>query len=192
LLISLFFFEAGIYLYIFPLAVLALSYSIPVIKSGRKRLRLLEFYSAKTPTLALVWALTTTLIPLVEQNISISSTFVWLQVISRSLFIFALCIPFEIRDMEKDRQSNVRTLPVIYGKNATKAIGIALVIIELITHHFMNSISLPLIVGLDLSSIVAMILILKQNKSNGPYYYKLFVDGTMLVRFLFLMIAIHY
>jgi 4-hydroxybenzoate polyprenyltransferase len=187
--ISFFYLKPVIYFYLIPLAVISISYSMPLIRKGNKKLRLLEFYSVKTPVLALVWALTTTIIPLVEQNISISAAFVWIQVLSRSLFIFSLCIPFEIRDMEADRKNNVRTLPVLYGKKVTKVIGIIAVVIELITHHFMFSISLPLIVALDLSSIVALILIILQGSKN-PYYYKLFVDGVMMLRFLFLYAAV--
>ncbi len=191
-LITLFYIHPKIYLFLIPMGILALLYTIPFIRSKKKRLRLLEFYSVKTFVLAIVWGLTTTVIPLVEENISLLSPFVVLQVFSRSLFVFALCIPFEMRDTEKDRINNVRTLPVVYGIKAARIIGISAVILELILHHFMSPISLPLIVALDASSLVALFLILKQNNRNGPYYYKLYVDGMMLLRFIFLIIAIRF
>jgi 4-hydroxybenzoate polyprenyltransferase len=190
MLISFVFMKFSVLLVLFPLGLLSLSYSVPLIRLPRKRVRLLELYAIKTPALGLVWGITTTLIPLVEQNISLHSPFVYMQILSRSLFVFALCVPFDIRDMENDRRNNVKTIPVLIGKTTTKLIGIFTVIIELITHHFMQ-LPVHMIYALDLSSVVALFLLIIQSDKKGPYFYKFYIDGTMLVRFVFLFIAIH-
>ena len=188
---SVFLLHQSIFPFLFPLALLTLSYSIPFIKVKNNKIRLSEIPIVKTPVLALVWGLSTTIIPLVEQNISLSSSFIWLQVISRSLFIFALCIPFEIRDLAADKSKNIRTLPVIYGIKTTKIIGMLIVFLEIITHHLMPVISVSSIIALDISSLVALLWIIRRDYTTGIYFYKFLVDGTMLVRFVFLFIAIH-
>ena len=188
---SIFFLPEHIFPSLIPLALIALSYSIPFIKIKDKKVRLREIPIIKTPVLALVWGISTTIVPLVEQNINISDSFVWLQVFSRSLFIFALCIPFEIRDVESDKSKNIRTLPVIYGIKTTKIVGALIVILEIITHHLMNFISTPSLIALDISSIVALVWIMRRDKTTGVYFYKFLVDGTMLVRFILLYVAIH-
>jgi hypothetical protein len=182
---------ARIFPILLPLAILSLLYSIPLITYRKKKARLLEIFLIKTPVLALVWGVSTTIIPLIEQNISLSSSFVLLQVFSRSLFIFALCIPFEIRDMEKDKINNVKTIPVIFGARATKITGAIVILIEIVTHHFMYPGFSPLVAALDLSSLIALGWIFFQGKSTGVYFYKFGVDGTMLARFVFLFIAMH-
>jgi 4-hydroxybenzoate polyprenyltransferase len=191
IIICLYFLNPRIFIYLVPLALLSLSYSIPVFGSKRNKKRLLEIFLMKTPVLALVWGLSTTIIPLIEQNISLSSSFIILQIISRSLFIFALCIPFEIRDVEADKKNNVKTLPVIYGVRTTGIIGVVIILLEIITHHLMPSGSLSSIIALDLSSIVALCWIFFQSYATSAYFYKFYIDGTMLVRFFFLLIAIH-
>jgi len=191
LTISLFFLSTEIYLFLIPLILLAVSYTIPLIKWNNKRIRLLQVPMMKTPAIALVWGISTTLIPLVEQNISIYSSFVALQLISRTLFIFALCIPFEIRDLDSDSNNNVKTLPVRFGINSTKIAGVIIILTEIMLHHLMDGLSSKAILSLDLSSLVALLWIMQEGRQTGVYYYKFLVDGTMLVRFLFLFISIH-
>lgn len=191
LLIMLYYFfqlSERILLYLIPLALLAIAYSAPLIKSRGRKFRLKEVFFIKTPVIALVWALTTTVIPLVEQNISLQSSFIFWQIVSKTLFIFALCIPFEMRDIEIDRKNNVSTLAVVHGKKYTQIIGVIIILLELLTHHMMNGISANMKLALDLSSIVALIYILFQNSGRSGYYYKFFIDGTMILRFLFLFL----
>lgn len=190
ILICIFQIHPRIYPYLLPLAFLAISYSVPLFGKGGSKRKLREFYLIKTPVLAAVWGFTTTIIPLVEYNISLESSFVGLQIISRTLFVFALCIPFEMRDMEIDKKNNIRTLAVICGLKNTRLIGLGIVALEIITHHLMVPLSSASIYALDLSSLVAMFLILIQNEKRSPFFYKLYVDGNMLIRFIFLFIAI--
>jgi 4-hydroxybenzoate polyprenyltransferase len=191
LIVSIFYLPRRVFFSLLPLILIAITYTIPFIKLKNRRVTLGEIPIIKTPVLAIVWGISTTVIPLVEQNISLSTSFIWMQVISRSLFIFALCIPFEIRDVDSDRNKNIMTLPVIYGIKTTKIIGTLIVFLELITHHFIPVISESSMIALDISSLVALIWIIRRDKTTGIYFYKFLVDGTMLVRFIFLFIAIH-
>jgi 4-hydroxybenzoate polyprenyltransferase len=172
-----------------PLTLLAIAYSAPLFRTKGKKVRLKEVFFIKTPLLALVWALTTTVIPLVEQNISLLSSFVWWQILSRTLFIFALCIPFEMRDINVDRKNEISTLAVAHGKRSTQIIGVIIIAVEIFTHHMMKSIPFIHRVSLDASSLAALIFILMQNDSRSGYYYKFMTDGTMILRFLFLYFA---
>lgn len=188
---SLFFLKQQIFLYLLPLVLLTLAYSVPFIKLKKKLITLGEIPLVKTPVLALVWGISTTIIPLVEQNINLSSSFIGLQVLSRTLFVFALCIPFEIRDIVTDKNKNIRTLPVIHGIKVTKIIGVLIVVLEIFMHHLMSVISSSSVIALDISSLVALFWIIQRDHTNSVYFYKFMVDGTMLVRFIFLFIAIH-
>ena len=188
---SLFFLKQQIFLILLPLVLLTLSYIFPFIKLNNRLITIGEIPLVKTPVLALVWGISTTVIPLMEQNINLSSSFIGLQVLSRTLFVFALCIPFEIRDIIKDKSKNIRTLPVIHGIIVTKIIGVLIVVLEIFMHHLMPVISSSSVIALDISSLVALLWIIQRNQINGVYFYKFLVDGTMLVRFIFLFIAIH-
>lgn len=191
LIICAFFIPLKVYLYLIPLSILTLAYSIPFVPLKGNWHRLSDFYFIKIPLVSFVWAFSTTILPLVEQNIHVVSPFVFYQLLSRCLFIFALCIPFEIRDIEQDSQRGIKTLPFVLGIKKTQLVGIFTIILEIIIHHLMYNISVYSIIALDATSIVALLWILNE-KNKGSYFYKFFVDGTMLLRFLFLFLAINF
>ena len=175
-------------LLIFLLGAFAVAYSIPIIKWQNTRLKLREISIVKTPLIALVWGITTGLIPILEQNIRIDFSFGLMQVLCRSLFIFALCIPFEMRDLEKDKKSGIGTIAVIYGIKNSKIAGLFIGICAIIIHHLMP-LSFLTMLSLDLAATTAMIWIVMQNVFDGKYFYKIFVDGTMLLLFILLLTA---
>ena len=187
-LIFFFFLSNKIRLLILLLGLISLAYSFPFVKRKNNWLKLREIPILKTPLIALVWSITTSLIPLLEQNIRLSFSFFVLQVLSRSLFIFALCIPFEMRDLDADKKSGVRTLAVIYGIKNTQITGITIVFCEIIIHHLMQ-LSVPTVLSLDIASLIAMLWIINQKKFDSKYFYKAYVDGTMVFLFLLLLIA---
>ncbi len=175
-------------LFILLLGSFAIAYSIPIVKWQNTRLRLREISIVKTPLIALVWGITTAFIPILEQNIRLDVSFGLMQVLCRSLFIFALCIPFEMRDLEKDKISGIGTIAVIYGMKNSKIAGLLIGICAIIIHHLMP-VSFLTMLSLDLAITMAMIWIIFQNIFDGKYFYKIFVDGTMLLLFLLLLTA---
>ncbi len=184
-----FFFELSIRLKILliPVSVFTLLYSLPFWGFRKRKLR--EILFVKLPLISLIWSFVTVILPMVEQNIMLESTFVFEQLICRFLFIFGLCVPFEIRDVEIDRSENIKTIPVVYGTKLTKGIGITLLLLEMLIHHWMDT-SLAVKSALDISTLFAMCWILLQKQQMSNYYFKYLVDGTMILRFIFLYTAI--
>ena len=87
-----------------------------------------------------------------------------------------------------DKKENVKTLPLVFGVNKTRILGLILIVAEIVIHHYMP-ISPAGIFALDLSSVIALGWIFVKTRKRESYFYKLFVDGTMVLRFLFLYIA---
>lgn len=69
-----------------------------VMWNGRRR-RLRESLFLKLPFLALSWSAVTVLIPLLEQEQAVDTGKILGQAFARALFIYGLCIPFEIEIM---------------------------------------------------------------------------------------------
>ena len=185
-----FYIRPGTLVLLFFMAIPALLYSIPLFSKGNTKIKLRELLFFKMPLLAFVWAFSTVLIPAIDCGGSIQSTYVWLQFLSRFFFIFALCIPFEVRDIEFDNLNKIRTIPVVFGEKQTKWIGATAVFVEIAIHHFIYihyKIPVNILAALDVSSLIALAWIVFENKWSGKYYYKLGVDGTMMLRFLLLL-----
>ncbi len=90
--------------------------------------------------------------------------------------------------MEIDQMENIKTIPSVFGVGRTKILGSLLVILEIVIHHLMP-VSKLAIYALDLSSLIALAYIFVKVQEREGYFYKLFVDGTMILRFLFLYFA---
>ena len=86
-----------------------------------------------------------------------------------------------------DREAEVLTIPIVYGHTKTKILGAVVIAAEIALHHIASSysiISSNILHGFDVSSVLALLWILFEDKFEGKYFYKLLVDGTMIIRFL--------
>lgn len=89
------------------LGLLAFAYFIPSLPLQRKRLR--DFGLLKIIVLTGVWTATTALLPMLYLHAPIAHY--PFELLLRFVFVFALCILFDIRDMETDSSRNIATLP---------------------------------------------------------------------------------
>ncbi len=89
---------------IFILGIISLWYSFHLPFVGALRL----FPFQKTIWVAVVWVGATVVLPFGENLISFPKTF-FLLFIARFLWIWALCLPFDARDLEADRVGGLRT-----------------------------------------------------------------------------------
>lgn len=160
--------------------LISLGYVLPIM-GNKKRLR--DLNDIKIFLVALVWAWITVLLPAIEYELlphkGILFTF-----IERVLFIFAITLPFDIRDLQVDEQSAVRTLPAKWGVALTKNIaagitGIALLIAIFCQQQFYYSI--PMMVALILTYLTTILLIKKITPQRGDYFYTGLMDGTMVL-----------
>ena len=168
-------------------------YSIPLVMWNGRRRRLRESLFLKLPFLALSWAAVTVLIPLLEQEQAVDTGKILGQAFARALFIYGLCIPFEIRDHDSEKKWGTNTLPVVYGIKITKIVGILMLVLGIALRHLIPDpmrLSTDIIRALDLSFIVAMIWILSAKSNPSKYFCKFYVDGTMILQFIFVYLAI--
>ena len=84
------------------------------------RLRLIPF--AKIFVIALVWTISTMLLLVFENSMIINQNII-LHLAGRFLFVFAITIPFDIRDLKFD-DSNIKTIPIIFGERKSKWISV--------------------------------------------------------------------
>ncbi len=104
--------------FIAPIIISAL-YVLPFSKSG-KRLR--DFHFIKIFLISIIWAWVTVLIPAQERDmrLNIPTLFIYIE---RALFVFAITLPFDIRDMSVDQSTSLKTIPVVIGIKRTKIIA---------------------------------------------------------------------
>lgn len=161
------------------LAGLALCYFAPLAN-----IRHIPF--AKTLYIAAIWACATCTLPLLTPAQSLPSRLVGLLTAERFLFILALCIVFDIRDMEVDRQSSVTTLPVHFGIPATKRVAMVTIGVFIASAMARLSFIAPAadgeLLALSVSALVTVAVLYRAEASSSELYYLFTVDSMILLQ----------
>lgn len=175
-----------------PIAVITLLYSIPVSSNRNHLLRLREIPYLKIFLIGIVWSAATILLPIVQFDGSFDRTHVALLLTERFLFLFAITIPFDIRDREADRHDGLKTFASL-GKEKAMTISYfslsAFFLISVI--HFLNRNEICMTLALSFSAISTFIFLWSPRIRKLPDYHYGILDGTMLLQGL-LVVAFYY
>ena len=174
------------------LGVISFAYSLPLFSLGDKKFGLRNIPGLKQFLITLVWTMSTVLLPLMEsQHLhlgTVSMRDTTLLIAKRFLFIGALTVPFDIRDLFQDRQSGLKTVPVVWGeKNAYLFCQVLLAGYIVLLFLFRNNGFNNDFFALTLTAILAGWLIFKSTREKDEYYYFFFVDGILILQYLLLL-----
>jgi hypothetical protein len=174
-------YKQGIFIYCIC-ALLSIFYFLPPLNL-RTIAGIKQFY------IALIWVLVCIVIPFMFEEEHFTGTTYFkkdqiLYIISQFFFIAALCIPFDIRDVNKDREEGTKSLPVVLGINQSKFIAMVLMVFYFVFAFFIETQDLILIRGIILLVTVAAIYF------SGPkrhrYYTIYFVEGIIVLQTILL------
>ncbi|MVN20287.1 hypothetical protein GO621_01900 [Mucilaginibacter sp. HMF7410] len=178
------------------LSVLSVGYGMPMFSKGNQKFGLRNIPGLKLLLIGFTWALSVVLLPTFEtQNIyhlTVSRTDILLLTAKRFLFITAMAIPFDIRDLFNDRKLGLKTVPVVFGeKNAYLLCQFLLaghlVLLFLFKDHgFDNS-----FFALTLTIILAGWLIFRSKFEKNEYYYFFYVDGVLILQYFLMVVITH-
>ena len=162
------------FLILIPFGFLTLLYVMPPVISKKINLRNLPAF--KIFIIALSWAGITVLFPLLQQNV-FSDKVLWLFV-QRFLFVVALTLPFDIRDVQYDSKS-LMTLPLWIGVKNSKILGLLFLSLSLLIEVFivgLGSIWITIFVAVCLA-----ILLLKASTKQNKYYSAFWLEGIPIM-----------
>ncbi len=166
------------------------------LPAGRRTLR--EFGLAKTFFVAFVWSVTTVLIPLAAVSGIFTASHAGLLVfllIRRFLFVAALTMVFDIKDIPADREAKLYTLPMAIGISGTKLLAglflALLVVINTSQYFLLSGSSVANMIAINVSIALSLIGIIQVNEETGDNWYYLVLDGMMFTQFLLVLAAYH-
>lgn len=163
--------------------ILSLAYVFPVLQ-GNRRIRDIHFL--KIFLIALVWAWVTVILPIVALELPVQSS-AYLLFGERVCFIFAITLPFDVRDLLLDQQQSVKTLPGIIGIKAARQLAGSLLLLCLSANLLLwvwDVYSIGQLSALFLTEVVAFLLIYKAHPEQPDYYFTGYLDGTMILQFV--------
>lgn len=185
---SLFSFHLRHFIFLVALGAISFLYSFPFLPFTNKK-RIKDFGLAKIVTLSLLWTLVTVWFPIDEANLTgFSFQLIFLR---RFIFIFILCLLFDIRDTEIDRRENIATLSVKLGiKKAYLLCYLLLtmfVALSLIQYFHLPDTNQ--FITMLLSALTTAIAIEYSKKNNSDVVYLALIDGMMLLQALLVIFA---
>lgn len=178
---------------LFTLALISVAYNLPLFTIQDKRFGLRNIPGIKLFLIASVWALSCVLLPILEieynQTISVKLNDTILLIAKRFLFIAAITVPFDIRDIYQDKFYELKTIPVLFGEKWALLIcqgllGAYIILLVLFTEQFDAN-----FLALSLTVILTGWLIFRSKWKKNEYYYFLYLDGTMILQFFMLLIC---
>ncbi len=169
-------------IYLSILGFISIWYVVPVF-GKQKRLR--DYSIIKIFLIALVWA-TLSFIPTLGNQISFKvKALLFLQ---NYLYIFALTIPFDIRDCEYEKFKGLKTIPSVIGKR--KSILLSLLLLSgsvLIAFLLIDNYGSINFIALVTGYLLAMIAIANSHNKTGDYYFTGLLDGMTIVIFILIL-----
>jgi 4-hydroxybenzoate polyprenyltransferase len=165
------------------MGVVAFLYSFPVLPLGKKK-RIKDYGFIKIITLALLWTLVTVWFPVVNYSFE-KSLFAFI-FFERFIFMFILCLLFDIRDIEIDMQENIRTVAVILGKKRSYGLAYTMIIAFVIVCFlgFLYTGDKSILTVMLISAAITFLMVLYTKKSGSDFIYLAGIDGMMLLQAL--------
>ncbi len=170
-----------------PVALVSLIYVLPVLPSG-KRGRDISF--VKIFMIAISWSWVTVFLPALEVKMTWSIAF-YLMFLERLFFIFAIALPFDIRDMAIDRHNRVQTIPSRFGIKSSKIMA-AIVLVFMLSMVWLNycidAYSWASCIALGISALTTFSLVYFADKHQHDYYFSGLIDGAMILQCVLVLI----
>lgn len=162
------------------MAVPAFLYFLPALPGKRKRLR--DFGLVKIVVLTSVWTVATGILPMVSSHATISDY--PFEIALRFVFIFALCVLFDIKDMQTDKANNINTLPHRTGEQrayrlvyASLVVFVGLSLVQLLRHPQYPERPVAAIVAGLATTVVALYI----HRMRSRVTFVAITDGMMLL-----------
>jgi len=171
-----------------PIAIGA-AYSLPLFP-GKKRLR--DLHYIKIFLIALVWAHITVVVPVYFHGDQLSLKSMLLAA-EQVFYFMAITLPFDIRDLDVDRENQVKTIPATIGLGASKRLSLLFALgscLMVLIAYFLQLQSLESCISMILFYSFIMILLRLKYQDFHDYFFSGILDGTMILKLAFLFSAL--
>ena len=181
ILYSFFSFRLHHFIILGILGCVAVLYSFPFLPFGKKK-RIKDYGFIKIITLSLLWTLVTVWFPVT--NMAVDRWLFAFVFAKRFVFMFILCLLFDVRDIEVDRQQNIQTFAVVLGRSNAYFLSyillILFVLLSIVQHIYEPQLSF--LFAMILSAIITWLVIEGTRKTNSDFIFLAGIDGMMLLQ----------
>lgn len=172
--------SAGMVMACGVLGFISFAYTLPILPFKNKR-RIRDIGWLKILSLTSVWTIVTSVLPTLFWKHSIADY--PFEILLRGLFIFTLCIIFDIRDMQTDSMSRINTLPHMLGLRNTYRLmnGLLLAFIGVEVLQYLRHPLWYRMTAVIITAIVTRAVAAWLKNRDADWEYTLYADGLMLL-----------
>lgn len=183
--VCIWFLNNTIWLFMIPLTIVALVYTMPIMKLKTQTIRVREIGLWKIFLIAAVWTGMTVILPAVDieglqQLTDIKS---WWLATERAIFILAITIPFDIRDLVNDAKKGIRTIPSTIGWKRSIMLAEVLLAIFIFLVWLRIGTQSQMFIGYAICTIITMVAVAFANPNRNDMYCSFWIEGTMMLLF---------
>lgn len=181
----------NVVLMLIPLAIFSILYVLPFLPH-KKAIRDLPL--AKIFVISLIWSVVIVAIPVVNYNgfSAFKESSFLLLLSGQFLFILAITLPFDVRDLRYDLESNIRTIPTYIGvKNTiTLSHGLLIVVIVLkwIQFYYLGQLNLAQFIATAITIFLSGLIIAFTSTRRAELFFSGLVEGTMIIMYLGILV----
>lgn len=183
ILFSFFSFHLKHFIILICLGAIAFLYSFPFLPFGKKR-RIKDFGLFKIITITFLWTLVTVWFPV--NSMPFETNLFLFVFVKRFVFMFVLCLLFDIRDIQIDRQEKINTLSVMLGKKKSYLLAYLLLILFVVLSvaQYFYLPQTGILIAMMFSVAATFIIVELTKKNNSDYIFLAGIDGMMLLQAL--------
>lgn len=164
---------------LFPFAFMTLFYAIPLLKIGKVEISFRNFPMIKIFSIAIAWAGISVFFPIYEANYQFTPA-VYLEFFQRILFLLAITIPFDIRDVNADLKS-LKTLPQFLGIIPSKALGTLLLFGFVLLEIFKENFTYVGLLTVLTVSFISGLFLWYSSPERSRYYTSFWVESVPII-----------
>lgn len=169
-------------------AIIAIGYNMPLKANKYGVFRLRQIKGLKIFLIAFSWTLVTVYIPINLYTVNkLSLTIV---LINNFLFIAILSLLSDIKDLQKDKENFLPSIPVLIGENKSyRLIQFLLAVLLISTCFLYDDFGFAITAAMILHIILSYVVIFNLKSSAKNLYYTILIDSLLISQALVVWIA---
>lgn len=174
-----------VFLCMLPFVLIAVFYYIPSRTSALSAYSLRNIPLLKIFLIAGVWTGITAMLPAFQQDIALKDpSLIWL-LAERFVFILAITIPFDVRDMAKDRKEGIVTIASLAGVKGTRWLSTGMHALFLLLTFMQFGLS-PIFYARACCVLALLVVTFRIQADSEEYFYTGLIDGGMALQLVIL------
>lgn len=174
-------------IFMIPLGLISILYTVPLL-SKKKRLRDISYI--KIFLISIVWS-GISVGPILVSDQPVDIVLVSLLSIEKLIYILAITLPFDIRDLAIDKSLVTMTIPHRIGiKNSYRLSYVLLIVgLSILAYISIGSDLYPMVLYFTVAYLLTMMSLIVSKSKSSDYYYSGLLDGIIGVRSLIIIIG---